>query len=71
MYYRWLMGNSLAHLEAARGTKHEEEARLVLKEVGCPIAGSERNLPNSITRTNASIVTEQCQLCSGYTACQA
>jgi geranylgeranyl transferase type-2 subunit alpha len=33
-YYRWLMGNSLAHLKAAEGTPQESEARDVLREVG-------------------------------------
>lgn len=33
MYYRWLLGNSLAHLERAKGTPHEDAERVVLKAV--------------------------------------
>mmetsp|Transcript_37806 Transcript_37806/g.84312 ORF Transcript_37806/g.84312 Transcript_37806/m.84312 type:complete len:375 (+) Transcript_37806:69-1193(+) len=33
MYYRWLVGNSLAHLEAARGTPRGEEVGALLSNV--------------------------------------
>lgn len=35
MYYRWLVGNSLAHLEGARGTADEPQARDILQAVLC------------------------------------
>ncbi|KAF5830299.1 hypothetical protein DUNSADRAFT_14773 [Dunaliella salina] len=33
MYYRWLVGNSLAHLEQAKGTEAEVQARTILEAV--------------------------------------
>eukprot|EP00798_Chlamydomonas_sp_ICE-L_P016048 gene16048-22184_t len=33
MYYRWLVGNSLAHLQVALGTPEEEDARVALQAV--------------------------------------
>mmetsp|Transcript_19954 Transcript_19954/g.55579 ORF Transcript_19954/g.55579 Transcript_19954/m.55579 type:complete len:385 (-) Transcript_19954:202-1356(-) len=33
MYYRWLVGNSLAHLEQAKGTEAEAQARAILEAV--------------------------------------